>query len=81
MTVVARSTRDDTIFLPEKLLARLRLREGEAVKAIVEGQTLRVARLDAFLSLRGVLADDDAFDQAMQEVEQGWSTWKSPEFA
>ncbi len=81
MTVVARSTRDDTIFLPEKLLARLRLREGEAVQAIVEGQTLRVARLEAFLSLRGALADDDAFDQAMQEVEQGWSTWKSAESA
>ena len=43
MTVVARSTREDTIFLPEKLFNLLRLREGDTVKAIVEGQTLRVA--------------------------------------
>ncbi len=81
MTVVARSTRDDTIFLPERLLTLLRLRDGDAVKAIVEGQTLRVARLEAFLNLRGALADDEAFDQAMKEVEQGWNAWTSFESA
>jgi antitoxin component of MazEF toxin-antitoxin module len=81
MTVVARSTRDDTIFLPERLLTLLRLRDGDAVKAIVEGQTLRVARLEAFLNLRGALADDDAFDQAMKEVEGGWHAWTYPESA
>jgi len=78
MTVVARSVRDDTIFLPEKLLTLLRLREGDAVKAIVEGQTLRVARLEAFLNLRGALADDKAFDQAIEELEQGWTAWTLP---
>lgn len=81
MTVVARSVREDTIFLPEKLLTMLRLRDGDAVKAIVEGQTLRVARLEAFLNLRGSLADDDAFEQAIQEVEQGWNAWTSLESA
>ncbi len=78
MTVVARSVRDDTIFLPEKLLTLLRLREGDAVKAIVEGQTLRVARLEVFLNLRGALADDKAFDQAIEELEQGWTAWTLP---
>lgn len=78
MTVVAKSVRDDTIFLPEKLLTLLRLREGDAVKAIVEGQTLRVARLGAFLNLRGALADDEDFDQAIEELAQGWSAWTSP---
>lgn len=81
MTVVARSTRDDTIFLPERLLTLLRLRDGDAVKAIVEGQTLRVARLEAFLSLRGALADDEAFDEAITEVGIGWSAWKTLESA
>ena len=78
MTFVARSVRDDTIFLPGKLLTLLRLREGDAVKAIVEGQTLRVARLEAFLNLRGALADDEAFDQAIEELAQGWNAWTLP---
>ena len=54
MTIIARSTREDTIFLPERLFTLLKLREGDAVKAVIEGQTLRVARLEAFLSLRVV---------------------------
>jgi len=78
MTVVARSVRDDTIFLPEKLLTLLRLREGDAVKAIVEGQTLRVAQLGAFLNLRGALADDEDFDQAIEELAQRWNAWTLP---
>ena len=78
MTVVARSTQDDTIFLPEKLLTLLRLHEGDAVKAIVEGQTLRVARLEAFLNLRGAFADDAGFDQAIEDLEQGWNSWTFP---
>jgi|APLow6443716910_1056828.scaffolds.fasta_scaffold533922_2 antitoxin component of MazEF toxin-antitoxin module len=78
MTVVARSVRDDTIFLPEKLLTLLRLREGDSVKAIVEGQTLRVARLGAFLNLRGALADDEDFDQAIEELAQRWNAWTLP---
>ena len=78
MTIVARSTRSDTIFLPERLFSLLKLREGDAVKVVVEGQTLRVARLEAFLSLRGALADDEAFDRAMAEMDQGWNEWTSP---
>ena len=78
MTVVGRSVRDDTIFLPGKLLTLLRLREGDAVKAIVEGQTLRVARLGAFLNLRGALADDEDFDQAIEELAQRWNAWTLP---
>jgi antitoxin component of MazEF toxin-antitoxin module len=78
MTIVARSTKTDTIFLPERLFSLLKLREGDAVKVIVEGQTLRVARLEAFLNLRGALADDEAFDHAMAEIDQGWNEWTLP---
>ena len=78
MTIVARSTRADTIFLPERLFSLLKLREGDAVQVIVEGQTLRVARLEAFLSLRGALAHDEAFDRAMAEIDQGWNEWTLP---
>jgi antitoxin component of MazEF toxin-antitoxin module len=78
MTLVARSTRADTIFLPERLFSLLKLREGDAVKVVVEGQTLRVARLEAFLNLRGALADDEAFDRAMEDLDQGWNAWTLP---
>jgi len=78
MTIVAKSTKSDTIFLPEKLMAVLNLREGETIKAVIEGQTLRLARLEAFLNLRGVLAEDKAFDQAVQTLEEGWDSWTSP---
>ena len=78
MTIIARSTREDTIFLPERLFTLLKLREGDAVRAVIEGQTLRVARLEAFLSLRGVLADDEAFDRAMEDLKQGWNAWPYP---
>ncbi len=71
-------TRADTIFLPERLFSLLKLREGDAVQVIVEGQTCRVARLEAFLSLRGALADDEAFDRAMAEIDQGWNEWTLP---
>ena len=78
MTLVARSTRADTIFLPERLFSLLKLREGDAVKVVVEGQTLRVARLEAFVNLRGALADDEAFDRAMEDLDQGWNAWTLP---
>lgn len=78
MTLVVRSTRADTIFLPERLFSLLKLREGDAVKVVVEGQTLRVARLEAFLNLRGALADDEAFDRAMEDLDQGWNAWTLP---
>ena len=78
MTLVARSTRADTIFLPERLFSLLKLREGATVKVVVEGQTLRVARLEAFLNLRGTLEDDEAFDRAMEDLDQGWNAWTLP---
>jgi antitoxin component of MazEF toxin-antitoxin module len=78
MTIVAKSTRLDTIFLPEELFNLLKLREGDAVKIVVEGHTLRVSRLEAFLNLRGALADDEAFDRAMAEIDQGWNEGTFP---
>lgn len=76
MTIIAKSSESDTIFLPEKLMTILNLREGETIKAIIEGQTLRLARLEAFLNLRGALADDKEFDQAIETLEKGWDSWK-----
>jgi antitoxin component of MazEF toxin-antitoxin module len=79
MTVIVRSATDDAITIPLRLMNALKLREGDEVKAIVDGETLRLAHLDRFLSLRGALANDDGFDEALKANEQGWQTWTKTE--
>ena len=78
MTVVIRSSDEQHISIPISLMAQLNLREGDEVKAIVEGHTLRLERLDKFLRLRGALANDIAFDEAMKYLDQAWQTWTLP---
>ena len=78
MMVVAKSTRDDTIFLPERLMTLLQLHEGDEINATIDGPVLRLAQVEAFLALRGVLADDDGFDEAIALLEQGWRSWTLP---
>jgi antitoxin component of MazEF toxin-antitoxin module len=75
-----KKSHDRNLVVPADLLAWLDLQDGEEIKATVVGDSIRITRLDAFLSLRGVLADDDAFDQAMAILERGWQTWPTPEF-
>lgn len=81
MTIIVKSSNEDTISIPDRLLALLHLREGDQVKVIVEGETLRLARLDAFLKLRGALADDEDFARAMELMNQAWQTWTIPDSA
>jgi len=78
MTITVKRSDEDTIFLPAWLLAILKLQEGSAVKAVVEGQSLRLARLDEFLALRGALANDQEFDRAMNSLDQMWTQWTLP---
>lgn len=78
MMTVVKSSDEDEIAIPPRLMELLRLREGDEVKAIVEGQSLRLARIDKFLELRGALADDEEFDRAMELIAQSWKEWKSP---
>lgn len=81
MTITVKRSDEDTIFLPAWLLATLKLQDGNTVKAIVEGQSLRLARLDQFLALRGALADDQEFDRAMNSLDQMWMQWTMPNSA
>lgn len=78
MTVTIKSTAEDSISLPAWLAAGLNLRDGDEVAVTVDGQTLRLARLDQFFSLRGALADDAAFDSAMEFINQAWQAWTIP---
>ncbi len=81
MTVVVKSTPENVIALPQQLLESLKLSDGEEVKAIVEGQTLRLARLNKFLALRGIMADDAAFDAALTYLNHAWDKWTPPDIA
>lgn len=78
MTVVITSSKEDVISLPSRLMAGLEWKEGDEIKVILDGQTLRLTRLDNFLALRGALADDDAFDEAIDQIEQAWQSWTIP---
>jgi len=81
MTLIVRSTSKDVISLPVQLMELLNLSEGEEVKPVVEGQTLRLERskrLEQFLALRGALQDDDSFDEALTYLQQAWEKWTSP---
>lgn len=73
MTVTVKRSEEDTIFLPAWLMKILKLQDGSAVKAIVEGQSLRLARLDQFLALRGAFADDKDFDNVFSQIENARS--------
>jgi len=80
MTVVVKSSKEDVIVLPFWLMKLLNLREGDKIKTAIEGQMVRLTPLDKFLSLRGALRDDNDFDTAIESLNQGWQSWKFPEF-
>lgn len=77
MTKIITSSDEDKIAIPAHLMALLHLREGDEVKAIIEGDGLRLTRLDKFLSLRGALAEDKDFDQAIEQLNRSWKEWQS----
>ena len=69
MTIIVKSSSDDTISLPQWLMRSLNLKEGDEIKTIIEGQFLRSASLEQFLDLRGALQEDKDFDQAIEFFE------------
>lgn len=81
MTLVVKNSSEDTISLPAWLMKSLNLQEGDEVKTIIEGQTLRLASLDQFLALRDALREDQAFDAAIEFLDQAWQSWTIPNSA
>ncbi|MEZ4708557.1 MAG: hypothetical protein R3A44_15215 [Caldilineaceae bacterium] len=75
MTLIVTSTADDTISIPAWLMKALNLTDGTAVKATVEGQTLSLSPIAQFLSLRGILQDDDTFEDAINSLDAQWQAW------
>ncbi len=79
MTTIIKSSSEDVIALPSSLMTILDLKEGDEVKTITEGQTLRLTPLDKFLALRGTLREDKSFDKAAEYLDQAWESWKIDE--
>lgn len=75
MTLIVTSTTDDTISIPVWLMKALNLTDGTTVKATVEGQTLRLSPIAKFLSLRGILQDDETFEDAINSLDAQWQLW------
>lgn len=75
MTLIVTSTSEDTISIPAWMMRALNLSEGATVKATVDGQTLNLSPIAEFLSLRGVLEDDSAFEDAIKLLNEQWQTW------
>ena len=78
MTIVVQSSEHNIIAMPFRIMRLLNLQEGDQVKTIVEGETLRLAPIKHFLALRGVLRDDDDFDSALALLNQAWKEWTQP---
>ena len=62
------SANNEIISLPQWLMTSLNLRDGDKIKPVVEGHTLRLNKLDQFLSLKAVLKDNDEFDSAIENL-------------
>jgi antitoxin component of MazEF toxin-antitoxin module len=78
MTVIVRSSKQDEIVMPDHLMLKLNLHDGDEVKTIIEGNTLRLTPMKQFLALRGALKDDDGFDDALSILDKAWQSWTQP---
>jgi hypothetical protein len=72
MTLIVQSSSEDVIALPAWLMDLLNLQDGDEIKTIIDGQTLRITPLEQFLALRGAFSDDPEFDAAIKYLNQGW---------
>jgi antitoxin component of MazEF toxin-antitoxin module len=78
MTIIVQSSMENVIALPVGIMESLDLREGEEIKTVIEGQTLRLASVEKFLALRGALKHDREFDTAITYLNQEWQEWILP---
>ena len=75
MVIVIKSSDENSISLPIHLMKELELNEGDEIKATFDGHSLLLTRLDKFLALRGSLADDEVFDEAIEQLDKVWDSW------
>ena len=81
MATVVQSIDEETIALPVWLMNLLEVQEGDEVKTAMNGDTLQLTPLEKFLALRGILADDIGFDEAVDFLEHTWQQWTPLESA
>jgi len=74
MTLILKTSNEETIALPAWLMKLLILHEGDQIKVIIEGVNIRLTPINQFLSLQGVLKDDGDSDKAIDSLNQGWQS-------
>ena len=75
MKLVVRGSLEESLQLPARLMEQWNLADGQEVQVQFDQGVLAVAPLKAFLALKGRLAEDEAFDAALQTLEHGWQAW------
>lgn len=73
-----KSCKKDSITVPENILKRLGVKEGEKVDVKVEKGSLTIVReTEEFFALEGALKDVD-IEGAVKELEKDWKKWETP---
>ncbi len=75
MNMIVKTSDDDVILIPNQLMKALNLQDGDQVAAVVEGKTLKLTPVEQFLALRGVFQNEEAFEQAIEELNKAWESW------
>ncbi len=81
MTTIVKSINENIISLPGWLMKNLNLNDGDEVKMLIEGKTLRLSSLNQFIALRGALSEDDGFDKAIEFLDKAWDSWRTQDSA
>ena len=74
--LTVKTAKKDYIAVPENLLEKIGVEEGDAVNIRVNKGTLVITKgKDSFLALEGALKDVD-FESPLKELDKKWKTWK-----
>lgn len=74
--LTVKTAKKDYIAVPENLLAKVGLEEGESVAVRVDkGALIIMKEKDDFLALEGALKDVD-IERPIKELDKKWKAWK-----
>jgi antitoxin component of MazEF toxin-antitoxin module len=78
--LTVRSSKKDLITVPENILKRLGVKEGEKVDVKVKkgSLTIVIKESEEFFALEGALKDVD-FEGPIKELEKDWERWEPRE--
>ncbi len=76
--LTVRSSKKDLITVPENILKRLGVKEGEKVDVKVKKGSLTIVKeSEEFFALEGALKDVD-IEGPIKELDKEWKKWEAP---